>query len=311
VENSSVEYALIKFECCPGKFEGSWTLRIESRPEPPFRNFHNSAFTARTADTPSRCARRGSIFYQMNNVEVNTSRIDCIEKQAFQEAFRASAATMPGIAAWGLVTGMAMVKSGLTIWQALGMTLLVFGGSAQLASLPLIAADASVWVVFLTALVVNLRFVIFSAAVGPHFAHLPWYRRIWYGYFNADITMGFFPQRFPAETLNRPERKIGFFAGIGYPNWCAWQLGSVAGILLASQIPQSWGVGFAGTLALLTILIPLIVNAAALAGVLVAGVVAVLTANVPYRLGLLIAVIVGMIAAMAVDVALDKNKENI
>jgi predicted branched-subunit amino acid permease len=110
--------------------------------------------------------------------------------------------------------------------------------------------------------------------------------------------------------LNRPERKIGFFAGIGYPNWCAWQVGSVAGILLASQIPQSWGVGFAGTLALLTILIPLIVNAAALAGVLVAGVVAVLTANVPYRLGVLIAVIVGMIAAMAVDVALDKNKEN-
>ncbi len=33
---------------------------------------------------------------------------------------------------------MAMVKSGLTVPQALGMTLLVFAGSAQLASL---AAD--------------------------------------------------------------------------------------------------------------------------------------------------------------------------
>jgi predicted branched-subunit amino acid permease len=247
----------------------------------------------------------------MNNVEVTRSRSGfvSVEKQAFREAFKASAATMPGIAAWGLVTGMAMAKSGLTIWQALGMTFLVFGGSAQLASLPLIAANVPIWVVFVTALVVNLRFVIFSAAVGPHFAHLPWYKRVWYGYLNADITMGFFPQRFPANTLNRPEGKVGFFTGIGYPNWFAWQVGSVAGILLASQIPPSWGVGFAGTLALLTILIPLIVNAAALAGAVAAGIVAVLAADLPYRLGLLVAVIVGMIASMLIDAIIDKNKD--
>jgi predicted branched-subunit amino acid permease len=206
---------------------------------------------------------------------------------------------------------MAMAKSGLTIWQSLGMTFLVFGGSAQLASLPLIAANAPIWVVFLTALMVSLRFVIFSAVVGPHFAHLPWYKRVGFGYLNADITMGFFPQRFPANTLHRPEGKVGFFTGIGYPNWLAWQVGSVAGILLASQIPESWGVGFAGTLALLTLLIPLIVNAAALTGVIVAGIVSVLTLNLPYRLGLLVAVIIGMVAAMAVDIILDKKKEEL
>jgi predicted branched-subunit amino acid permease len=216
---------------------------------------------------------------------------------------------MPGIAAWGMVTGMAMVKSGLTIWQAIGMTLLVFGGSSQLASLPLIAANSPIWVVFLTALVVNLRFVIFAAAVGPHFAHLPWYKRVWYGYFNADITMGFFPQRFPAHTLGQAHGKVGFFCGIGYPNWVSWQIGSVAGMLLASQIPQGWGMEFAGTLALLTVLIPLTVNLAALAGVVVAGTVAVAAIGLPYRLGLLLAVILGMAAAMAVDTALDKNKE--
>jgi predicted branched-subunit amino acid permease len=147
--------------------------------------------------------------------------------------------------------------------------------------------------------------------VGPHFAHLPWYKRVGFGYLNADITMGFFPQRFPANTLHRPEGKVGFFTGIGYPNWLAWQVGSVAGILLASQIPESWGVGFAGTLALLTLLIPLIVNAAALTGVIVAGIVSVLTLNLPYRLGLLVAVIIGMVAAMAVDIILDKKKEEL
>lgn len=246
----------------------------------------------------------------MNNVEADTAHADfrSAEKQAFREGLKASASTMPAIIAWGLVTGMAMAKSGLTTWQALGMTFLVFGGSAQLASLPLIAANAPIWLAFLTSLMVNLRFVIFAAAIGPHFAHLPWYKRIWYGYLNADITMGFFPQRFPAGTLNRPQGKVGFFSGIGYPNWCAWQTGSVAGILLASRIPQSWGVAFAGTLALLAIMIPLIVNAAALTGVAVAGIVAVLAADFPYRLGLLLAVIVGMIAAMAVDAVLDRKK---
>jgi predicted branched-subunit amino acid permease len=250
----------------------------------------------------------------MNSNELSTttsmiSHSQALEKSAFREGMKIGAATLPGIFAWGMVTGMAMMKSGLTIWQALGMTFVVFGGSAQLASLPLIAADASIWVVFLTALVVNLRFVIFAAAIGPHFAHLPWYKRIWYGYFNADITIGLFPRRFPAETLDKPAGKVGFFTGIGYPNWWAWQSGSVAGILLASQIPQGWGIGFAGTLALLCITIPLIVNAAALAGVIVASVVAIVAAGLPYRLGLLLAVIVGMIAAMVVDTIIDRNEK--
>nr|WP_019141785.1 AzlC family ABC transporter permease [Noviherbaspirillum massiliense] len=231
------------------------------------------------------------------------------ERQAFREGLKACIATMPGIFAWGMVTGIAMTQSGLTVWQSLGMTFIVFAGSAQLASLPLIAANAPIWVVFLTALVVNLRFVIFAASIGSHFAHLPWYRRIWYGYFNADITMGFFPQRFPSSRAHRNEEKNGFFLGIGYPNWCAWQAGSVAGILLASRIPPSWGIGYAGTLALLAVMIPLIINVAALAGVIVAGIVAIAAAGMPYRLGLLAAVILGMAAAMLVDVFIDTKKQ--
>ena len=88
-------------------------------------------------------------------------------------ALKAGAPTLFGIGAWGLVVGVAMIKAGLTVPQALGMTLLVFAGSAQLASLPLIASHAPLWVIFATALVVNLRFVIFSAILAPHFAHLP------------------------------------------------------------------------------------------------------------------------------------------
>lgn len=248
----------------------------------------------------------------MNRPQAESLEADSreIERQAYREGLKQCIPTMPGIAAWGMVAGMAMVKSGLTVWQSLGMTFAVFAGSAQLASLPLIAANVPIWVVFLTAVVVNLRFVIFSAVLAPHFAHLPWYKRLWYGYFCADITVGLFPRRFPASTAHRPAGKVGFFTGIGYPNWCAWQAGSVIGILLASQIPQTWGIEFAGTLALLAVTIPLTVNRAALAGVLVAGVAAIAANGLPYRLGLLVAVIAGMVVAMGVDTLMDKDKKD-
>ena len=36
---------------------------------------------------------------------------------------------LPGLAAWGLMTGVAMVKAGLSVPEALAMSLLVFAGS--------------------------------------------------------------------------------------------------------------------------------------------------------------------------------------
>lgn len=231
-----------------------------------------------------------------------------VEKATFREAFKLNTSTMPGIFAWGLVSGMAMVKSGLTLWQALGMTLLVFAGSAQIAVLPLIAAHAPILVIFATAMLVNLRFVIFSLVIGPHFAHLNWRQRIWYGYFNADVMIALFPRRFPLELLYQPEGKLGFFKGVAYPNWTVWQIGTVIGIFCAGQIPQSWGIGFAGTLALLTVTVPLVVNVAALSGVVVAGSVAVLGHHLPYKLGVVLAVIAGMTVAMLVDSRISEEK---
>jgi len=230
-----------------------------------------------------------------------------IEKEAFQEGWRASASTVPAVFAWGVVSGMAMVKSGMSLFQSLGMSLMVFAGSAQFAVLPLLAAGVPLLVVFFTAMIVNLRFVIFSAAIAPHFEHLPWYRRVWYGYFNGDIAMGFFPRRFGPDTLGQPAGKIGYFSAISYPGWFGWQLGAVIGILLASQIPESWNIGFAGTLALIAIMIPMTNNAAALAGVVVSGAVAVLAIGLPYRLGLLLAMVLGMAAALAADKLLFGN----
>ncbi len=220
---------------------------------------------------------------------------------ALWDGVRTCAPAVPGLLAWGAVTGMVLVQSGLLPWQAIAMTLIVYAGSAQLAALPLIVAGAPMWVIVLTTLLVNFRFVIFSAVVGPHFAHLHWTRRLWYGYFNADLVMAFFPQRFPAHTMGKPAGKLGYFKGLAYSTWWAWEIGSLLGILLASQIPPDWGIGFAGTLVLLGMTIPLVVNLPTLAGVVVAGAISVFAVGIPYKLGLVLAIVGGIVAAMVAD----------
>ena len=222
-----------------------------------------------------------------------------LDPAAWREAIAASVPTMFGITAWGLVVGVAMIKSGLSIPHALGMTLLVFAGSAQLASLPLIAAHAPIWVIFLTALVVNLRFLIFSAVLAPHFAHLPWRKRFGLGYFSGDMTVAMFMLRYPTEAPARG--KVSFLKGLLVPNWLAWQVGSIAGIFAGSFVPAAWGAGFAGTLAIVCILVPATINRAALAGVLVASAIAVAAHTMPYKLGLLVAVLAGMLTAMFIE----------
>jgi predicted branched-subunit amino acid permease len=233
-------------------------------------------------------------------------------RAALLAGLRVVAPARVALAAWGLVTGVAMVKTGLTQVQALGMTLLLFAGSAQLAALPLIAADAPIWVVLLTAAVVNLRFVIFSAGLYPYFRHLPLARRIALGYVTGDVSFALAVSRWsaqPGPPVGSTER-VWFYIGICSGTWIVWQASSIAGILLGSQVPGTWGLDFVAILALVALVLPMITSTPALAGAVVAGVVAVLAAGVPLKLGLVLAVIAGISAAMTVDVLLESEKKS-
>ena len=73
----------------------------------------------------------------------------------FSRGVRDMASVALGISAWGLMTGVSMIKSGLSLTEALLMAVLVFAGSSQLAAVPLIAAGAPMWVILATAFCVN------------------------------------------------------------------------------------------------------------------------------------------------------------
>ncbi|MGA1423553.1 MAG: AzlC family ABC transporter permease [Steroidobacteraceae bacterium] len=205
----------------------------------------------------------------------------------------------PGIFAWGLVTGVAMVKSGLSTLDATILSLLAYAGSAQLAAMPLIATLAPLWLVTLTAIIVNLRFVVYTALLRPHFTHLSTSRRLWLGYIVGDIMFVRFTTLLQQEP-NYPH-KVAYYTGGALANWVIWQVSSLIGIFAATAIPASWGLELAGTLALVALLVPLLRQWPALAGASAAAIVAVLANALPLRLGLLCGVVTGITVALLVD----------
>ena len=204
-----------------------------------------------------------------------------------------------GIAAWGLVTGVAMAKSGLPLPMAILMSLFVFAGSAQLAALPLIVSGAPIWMVWAIALCVNLRFVIFSAQWRPYFAHLPRWQRMLHGYFTADLNYVVFMARFP-EPRPSPEQRPYFWGGVA-TNWPSWQFPTLAGLLLADSIPTEWGFGFAGILALLGLMYSLLTDRASWIAMAVASGAAIAAAALPLKLNVVVAIVAAVVVGLLID----------
>jgi len=235
-----------------------------------------------------------------------------VRREAFGAGLRAVLPALVATGTWGLVTGVAMVKIGMSQLEALGMTLLVFAGSAQLAALPLIAAGAPIWVVLLAATVVNLRFVIFSAGLYPYFVRYSLGRRLLLGYVTSDVGFAISMQRWTAAKSRGPDdaldptRRVWFFLGIAAGNWLSWQSMSILGIFLAGQVPGSWGLDFAAILALIALTVPMVNGRPNIVGALVAGAVAVAGVGLPLKLGLVAAVVAGITAAMATEIALER-----
>jgi len=143
----------------------------------------------------------------------------------FRRGARDMLAFAPGMAAWGLVCGVAMTQN-LGVGLAVLMSLTVFAGSAQLATLPLFASGAPMGVIWASAFCVNLRFLIFSAQWRVHLNHLPRGRRLLLGYLLADLNLLIFQKAWPS--------------GIYEPGQVPYAAGGVAtGWPVVSELPKS------------------------------------------------------------------------
>jgi predicted branched-subunit amino acid permease len=211
-----------------------------------------------------------------------------------------------GIGAWGMMTGVAMVKSGMSAMEATAMTLLVYAGSSQLASLPLIAAGAPLWVIWATGFCVNLRFVVFSAHLRHYLMHLPLGTRLLNGYIMTDNSYAVFMKKYPHPGRNRRERheQLAYWGGACAVNWGCWMVASLIGVGLTPLIPTEWGLGFAGILALLGISCALVGSRLHLVSACAAAATALAFYALPLRLNIVTAI------AIAVGICLVLERRN-
>jgi predicted branched-subunit amino acid permease len=215
-----------------------------------------------------------------------------------------------GLFAWSVVTNLAILKMGLGPWETVGMTTMIYAGSSQIAVLPLIFAEYPFWTIWITALIINIRFLLFSASLQPHFKHLPIHQRMTLGYFNGDMSYVRFIAKYPQPSpLHNKQDVLNFFLGASLTNWVVWQSGLVVAVVFGSQRPNSWGLEFAGTLALVTLIIPSIKSPTAILSALAAIATCILTINLPYRLAIICSVIAGIITAMVSDKVLKKGSQ--
>lgn len=210
----------------------------------------------------------------------------------------------PGLAAWGVVTGVAMTQSGLGVGLAALMSVTVYAGSAQLASLPLLASGAPMWVIWASALCVNLRFVIFSSTWRVHLGHLPRRHRLALGYLLADLNLIAFQKAWAGSTGHQAGQ-ARYAAGGAALVWFVWQASSLVGIALSSLVPLAWGLGFAGTLSMLGIVYSMLDGRITWVATLVSATAAVAAFALPLKMNILVAIAAAVAASLLMSRARD------
>jgi predicted branched-subunit amino acid permease len=204
-----------------------------------------------------------------------------------------------GLIPWAMVTGMAMISTGLTPLQAMGMNVIVFAGTAQLGTLPLIAIGAPLWLMVVTALALNLRFVIFSAAIADGFRGVGTPTRWVCGHLLTDGVFALCMDKMLK--VDDARWRLGYFLAPSIWSWLLWQVFALIGVFAAGSIPKHWSLEFMASIALLVLLIPMAKQRPMLVAAVVGGATSVILRGMPLRLGLIVGIVAGIGAGFAAE----------
>lgn len=195
---------------------------------------------------------------------------------------------------FGIIFGTLAGGAGLSDWQALGMSALVFAGSAQFIAVTLLAGGVGALVVLLTTLVVNLRHALYSASMQPFVRHLPARWRAPLAFVLTDEAYAVIQHRYARDDAS--PYKHWYFLGAALTMYFSWQLCTLVGLAFGRAVPNvaAWGLDFAMIATFIGIAVPMMRTRPQVASAVAAGTVALLTWSLPYKLGLLAAALAGI-----------------
>lgn len=215
------------------------------------------------------------------------------QSKQFWAGARAEIPLLIGVIPFGLIYGALALNAGLSPVAAQMMSSIVFAGSAQFITAQLVHEATPGLVIVLTIAVVNLRHILYSASLAPCVASLPTRWKAILSYLLTDEAY--------APTILHYERDgvtphiHWFWLGAGCTLWVFWQISTAVGIFLGTALPEAWSLDFALPLTFIAMLMPVLRDQPAIAATVSAGLVALLTFSLPYRLGLILAALVGIL----------------
>lgn len=206
-----------------------------------------------------------------------------------------------GAAPFGLIFGTLAIGTGLPVWLTLGLSALVFAGSSQFVAVSLIGGGATLPVIWLTTLVVNLRHALYSATLLPYARELHARWRWALAFWLTDETFAV------VENQLRHHKTLQdgayYWLGSSLAMYFNWQFWTVAGVLLGQSMPglATLGLDFAMVATFAAIVALQLRERPVLFAAVVAGTVALLTRGLPYKLGLMLAAVSGVGAGMLAE----------
>ena len=216
----------------------------------------------------------------------------------FLLGIRDQAPILLGVAPFGVIFGALAISAGIPPLESQALSLLIFAGSAQFIAVGLIAEGTGALIVILTIFVVNLRHMLYSASMARYFKPLDLRWKFSLSWLLTDEAFAVASTRYRRGPMTNAH---WYTLGTGLALWGTWQVSTAVGILLGAGIPKSWNLAFALPLTFLALLAPTLTDRASWAAAVTGGILAVLFATLPFRLGLFIAALAGITAGLIVE----------
>lgn len=214
----------------------------------------------------------------------------------FLAGVKAQLPILLGTTPFGMIYGVLAVEAGLSAAAALAMSIVVFAGSSQFVAAQLFATGTPGIVIVLTTFIVNLRHMLYSASVAPYLRHLSnaWKSGLAFLLTDEAYAVMITHYRRDPQTPAAQTNKHWFALGAGLTLWTSWQISTMVGIFLGAQIPESWALDFTLPLTFIALVIPTLTDRPAVLAAVGAGTLAVAAHDLPYNLGLILAVLAGI-----------------
>jgi 4-azaleucine resistance transporter AzlC len=217
-------------------------------------------------------------------------------RKEFIAGLKAELPIVIGVIPFGMIYGVVALDAGLMTGAAQAMSAIIFAGSAQFISAQLFGLSTPGVVIVATVAVVNLRHLLYSASIAPYLKSLPNRWKWLLAYLLTDEAYAVAITHYQDGQDN--QYKHWFTLASGLLLWTSWQLSTAAGIFLGAAVPDSWSLDFALPLTFIALVVPALRDRAAVGAAICAGAVAILAFDLPFKLGLFLAALIGILAGL-------------